>query len=86
MYRQLVHTIVGEYIYIYIYFPRLSGAPSPYLNRALAGVCVCVCGPSSAFLLSSLHDIIIEAGNGPHAGVCIVDHNLFRGLVDDDWR
>lgn len=31
--------------------------------------------------LSYLHDIIIEVGNGPHAGVGIVDRSLFRAVL-----
>lgn len=55
------------------------------INRVFAGVCVCVANHMCTCQCFSpppeLPQIIIEVGNRPRAGVCIVDRSLFRALL-----
>lgn len=66
------------------FFPSLN-LHNETINRVFAGVCVCVANHMCTCQCFSpppeLPQIIIEEGNRPRAGVCIVDRSLFRALL-----
>lgn len=83
LYAACVHVYISS-VDDNVFFPSFN-LHNETINRVFAGVCVCVanhmCTCQCFSPLPKLHQIMIEVGNRPQAGVCVVDRSLFRALL-----